>query len=86
MPAAGGKYDPAIANQHHSWTAQNAAHMFRFSEPVIGRSQSNKENVLVIREFRLEDTIFTEAKISVRYLPMKSDPEAVAVLTLTQED
>ena len=60
--------------------------MFRFSEPVIGRSSNNKESVLVLRDFRLDDAIFTDVKVTVRYLPVKADPEAVAALTLIQKD
>jgi hypothetical protein len=86
QPAAGGKYDPRISNTHSSWSAQNVGQLFKFSTPVIGRSPNKKDNVLVLREFRIDEDHFTNVKLSVRYLPLLTDPEAETALTVEQAD
>lgn len=86
ISAAGGKYDSSIANQHYSWTAPNTGHSLKFVDAVIGRSSSNPTDVLVIRDFRLDETLFTDVKLDVRYLPNTIKSDRVGTLTVTRRD
>ena len=75
-----------LAHQHHSWTAPNLWPSLKLSEPVIGRSSANKYDVLVTRDFRLDETIFSDVKLSVRYLPSHIDADNAATLAVTRRD
>ena len=68
---------------YDSASAQNATHLFKISKPEFKKEGSN---LIVQHDFLLDDNVFTEAQVEVRYQPNKTDTQAEAKLKLLQKD
>jgi len=71
------------ATAYDSWSVPNATHRFNIDKPTFKKQDGG---LVVQHNFRLDDKLFSEAKVAVRYFQEKSDPQAEARVTLEQVD